>query len=94
MIIHFIFISFLKCVSDLFRCKGFLIQRAPINERTCKHLKEYLGEEFDQKRLEASKKPKKPSIKSHIQVSVLLAKKYDEKYVLFYVYRFSTLHLT
>ncbi|XP_059154925.1 uncharacterized protein LOC131940296 [Physella acuta] len=70
----------LKREDDIYSCtcKGFLIQRAPINERTCKHLKEYLGEEFDQKRLEASKKPKKPSIKSHIQVSVLLAKKYDE----------------
>ncbi|XP_050397670.1 uncharacterized protein LOC126815779 [Patella vulgata] len=50
----------------------------PIAERTCKHLKEYLGEEFENNRV-ADAKPKKKIIKQHINVSLLLAHKYDEK---------------
>ncbi|KAH9515757.1 hypothetical protein Btru_011912 [Bulinus truncatus] len=60
-------------------CKGFLIQRAPINERSCKHLKEYLGEEFEKCRKKANAVPKTSHIKSHMNVSLLLAHKYDEK---------------
>ncbi|BFZ13136.1 hypothetical protein BsWGS_16175 [Bradybaena similaris] len=60
-------------------CKGFLIQRAPINERTCKHLKEYLGTEFEKVRVVKNAVPKKTGVKAHIQVSLLLAHKYEEK---------------
>ncbi|XP_005100834.1 uncharacterized protein LOC101848532 [Aplysia californica] len=60
-------------------CKGFLVQRAPLNERTCKHLKEYLGGDFEKKRVEQNTKPKKTHISSHINVSVLLAHKYEDK---------------
>ena len=72
-----------KCPSNisliLNRCKGFLIQKAPINERTCKHLKEYLGDQFEKARVEKNTKPKKAHISSHINVNLLLAHKYDEK---------------
>ncbi|XP_055892732.1 uncharacterized protein LOC106077233 [Biomphalaria glabrata] len=60
-------------------CKGFLSQRKPINERTCKHLKEYLGEEFEKCRQKANHVPRPSGIQSHINVSLLLAHKYDEK---------------
>ncbi|GFS15978.1 DNA ligase [Elysia marginata] len=71
----------LKREEDIYSCtcKGFLIQKAPINERTCKHLKEYLGEDFEKARVEKNTKPKKASISSHINVNLLLAHKYDEK---------------
>ncbi|GFO25016.1 DNA ligase [Plakobranchus ocellatus] len=71
----------LKREGDIYSCscKGFLIQRAPINERTCKHLKEYLGEQFEKARVEKNTKPKKAHISSHINISLLLAHKYEEK---------------
>ncbi|RUS90466.1 hypothetical protein EGW08_001734 [Elysia chlorotica] len=71
----------LKRDGDIYSCtcKGFLIQKAPINERTCKHLKEYLGDHFEKIRVEKNTKPKKVHISSHININLLLAHKYDEK---------------
>ena len=60
-----------------FRCPGWKGQEADKSQRTCKHLKEYLGEEFDKARITKAKKT--AYVAPHISVSVLLAHKYDEK---------------
>ncbi|XP_041376559.1 uncharacterized protein LOC121389029 [Gigantopelta aegis] len=60
-------------------CKGWHAQRNPYNKRTCKHLKDYLGSEFERYRCELDEPKPNRSFKSHIAVSLLLAHKYDEK---------------
>lgn len=50
----------------------------PSNMKTCSHLKNYLGDEFERARCDLPEKGKKPKIPQHIQVSVLLAHKYKE----------------
>lgn len=57
-------------------CAAWKTQAGDDKKRTCKHLKEYLGEEFDKARV--SKAAKKAYIPPHTSVSVLLAHKYDE----------------
>ncbi|KAK7114823.1 uncharacterized protein [Littorina saxatilis] len=58
-------------------CNEWKNQTENEKQRTCKHLKEYLGEEFDKARVTKAKK--KAYVAQHISVSVLLAHKYDEK---------------
>ncbi|XP_025115282.1 uncharacterized protein LOC112576783 isoform X2 [Pomacea canaliculata] len=57
-------------------CAGWKAQSVREEERSCKHLKEYLGDDFEKGRLQNIKK--KTYIAPHISVSVLLAHKYDE----------------
>ena len=61
------------------RCKAWHAQRNPPSKRTCKHLKDYLGAEFEKHRCELDTPKQKAALKSHINVSLLLAHKYDEK---------------
>lgn len=58
-------------------CEGWKGQSEDEVQRTCKHLKEYLGEAFEKARV--SKTKKKAYVAPHITVNVLLAHKYDEK---------------
>ncbi|XP_076449399.1 uncharacterized protein LOC143285851 [Babylonia areolata] len=58
-------------------CQGWKGQSVEEKQRTCKHLKEYLGDDFEKARVTKAKK--KAYIAQHISVSVLLAHKYDEK---------------
>lgn len=58
-------------------CTGWKTQSAGESQRTCKHLQEYLGNDFEKARVAKSKK--KAYIAPHISVSVLLAHKYDEE---------------
>ena len=68
-----------------FRCGSFSgvknFGRAK-NQKTCTHLKKYLGEEFEIARCNLPEKGKKEKIASHINISVLLAHKYQDGYVL------------
>lgn len=48
------------------------------NQKTCSHLKKYLGEEFEIARCDLPEKGKKERIPQHISVSVLLAHKYQD----------------
>lgn len=48
------------------------------NQKTCTHLKKYLGEEFETARCNLPEKGKKEKIASHINISVLLAHKYQD----------------
>ncbi|KAK7491401.1 hypothetical protein BaRGS_00017379 [Batillaria attramentaria] len=58
-------------------CAGWTGQSVEKEQRTCKHLKEYLGDAFETARV--SKAKKKAYVPQHITVNVLLAHKYDEK---------------
>lgn len=65
-------------------CIGWKIQKNPTNKRTCKHLREYLGEDFEKARVGdlpvEKRKPAEPTQTfSHITISLLLAHKYDAK---------------
>lgn len=65
-------------------CIGWKVQKNAPNKRTCRHLRDYLGDEFEKNRigkLPADKKvAQEPSQRfSHISISLLLANKYDEK---------------
>ncbi|ESO87803.1 hypothetical protein LOTGIDRAFT_234827 [Lottia gigantea] len=70
----------LKRMGDNYSCSctSWVSSSDPIAERTCKHLMEYNGEDFEKSRITVAK-PKKTVIRSHINVSLLLAHKYDEK---------------
>ncbi|XP_077982754.1 uncharacterized protein LOC144437642 [Glandiceps talaboti] len=71
-------------------CVGWKTQKNPVDKRTCKHLKEYLGEEFENVRLGeysarrsrrlsvAKDEPQQPKKKSKAMIQVLLAHKYTE----------------
>lgn len=48
------------------------------NQKTCTHLKQYLGEEFEIARCNLPEKGKKERIPQHINISVLLAHKYQD----------------
>lgn len=50
----------------------------PNNQKTCKHLMDYLGEDFERARCDLPEPGKKERIPQHINVSVLLAHKYKE----------------
>lgn len=54
------------------------------NMKTCSHLMKYLGEDFERARCELPEKGKKEKISQHINISVLLAHKYKDGYVLIY----------
>ncbi|KAL8570122.1 hypothetical protein ACOMHN_033801 [Nucella lapillus] len=58
-------------------CDGWKTQRERENERTCKHLEEYLGKDFEKARV--AKNAKRAYVSPHIKASVLLAHKYDER---------------
>ena len=60
-----------------FRCPGWKGQEGDKKQRTCKHLKEYLGEEFEEARITKAKES--ANVTPCISVSLLLAHKYDEK---------------
>lgn len=65
-------------------CIGWKIQNNPTNKRTCKHLREHLGDTFEQARIGnlpvEKRKPVEPSERfSHITISLLLAHKYEPK---------------
>ncbi|XP_048253450.1 uncharacterized protein LOC124135824 isoform X2 [Haliotis rufescens] len=62
-------------------CPMWKKQKDTPDARTCKHLMEYLGEEFENKRTDKPAKKKKAHIPGHISVSVLLAQKYDPEAV-------------
>ena len=51
------------------------------NQKTCTHLKKYLGEDFEIARCNLPEKGKKERIPQHINISVLLAHKYQDGYV-------------
>ncbi|KAL5022797.1 hypothetical protein ScPMuIL_001952 [Solemya velum] len=58
-------------------CSGWKNQNKPINKRTCKHLKDHLGDDYESVRCQMTKVQKAKGIPSHIQVNVLLAHKYE-----------------
>lgn len=66
-------------------CIGWKTQSKPTNKRTCKHLREHLGDTFEQARVGSlpvdKRKPEPTQFFKHLNVSVLLAHKYDEKNV-------------
>ncbi|XP_046549454.1 LOW QUALITY PROTEIN: uncharacterized protein LOC124259371 [Haliotis rubra] len=71
----------IKRSGDIYECTCPMWQKQKHDEeyRTCKHLQEYLGEEFENSRTDKPAKKKKAYIPQHISVSVLLAQKYDPK---------------
>lgn len=65
-------------------CIGWKIQKNATNKRTCKHLREYLGDNFEKARIGQlpveKRKPVEPSQRfQHITISLLLAHKYEAK---------------
>lgn len=65
-------------------CIGWKIQKNATNKRTCKHLREYLGDTFEKARIGQlpveKRKPVEPSQRfQHITISLLLAHKYEAK---------------
>ncbi|KAL4235331.1 hypothetical protein ACF0H5_006966 [Mactra antiquata] len=50
----------------------------PDNQKTCTHLMNYLGEDYERVRCDLPEKGKKERIPQHIKVSVLLAHKYQD----------------
>lgn len=74
---YVLFLGFIRCI-------GWKVQKNAPNKRTCRHLRDYLGDEFEKNRigkLPADKKvaPEPSQRFSHISISLLLANKYDEK---------------
>lgn len=69
-----------QCACRYHRCAGWTGQTEEKGQRTCKHLKEYLGDSYEKARV--SKAKKKAYVPQHITVNVLLAHKYDEKWVI------------
>ncbi|KAL3860121.1 hypothetical protein ACJMK2_010286 [Sinanodonta woodiana] len=74
----------LKRNGSTYQCSCFqwTKQIVPTNKRTCKHLQQYLGEDFENARLGIVASPAKKKVErapaQHIHVSVLLAHKYVE----------------
>lgn len=65
-------------------CIGWKVQKNAPNKRTCRHLRDYLGDEFEKNRVGKLPADKKVALEpsqrfSHISISLLLANKYDEK---------------
>eukprot|EP01060_Flectonema_neradi_P003104 TRINITY_DN1196_c1_g1_i1.p1 TRINITY_DN1196_c1_g1~~TRINITY_DN1196_c1_g1_i1.p1 ORF type:complete len:629 (+),score=150.02 TRINITY_DN1196_c1_g1_i1:50-1936(+) len=64
-------------------CVAWRYQNKAVNERTCKHLKEYLGEDYERERCNLGPgtvpKAAKGAAKKFVMPGVLLAEKWDEK---------------
>ena len=72
-----------------FRCMAWKNQNRPVDSRTCKHLKEHLGEKFEAARCDlgsdggtSSGKVSRSPVKAKAIPQLLLANKWTERYPL------------